>query len=95
LYALQGWSFKNKSDLLYDIKLLIFHISVRGSEITFCWIPSHCNFFYNDVADRLAKCGASNSIEANLISNTKLAKYEIISILEKAVRNKFFDKKSK
>jgi hypothetical protein len=26
----------------------------------------------------LAKCGASNSIEANIISNTKLAKYEII-----------------
>jgi ribonuclease HI len=95
LYALQGWSFKNRSDLLYDIKLLISHISMRGSEITFCWIPSHCNILYNDVADRLAKCGASNSIEANLISNTKLAKYEIISILEYAVRNKFFDKKSK
>jgi hypothetical protein len=42
----------------------------------------------------LAKCGASNSIEANLKSNTKLAKHEIISILEKAVRNNFFDKKS-
>jgi ribonuclease HI len=95
LYALQGWSFKNRSDLLFDIKLLISHISMRGSEITFCWIPSHCNIFYNDVADRLAKCGASNNIEANLISNTKLAKYEIISILENAVRNKFFDKKSK
>jgi ribonuclease HI len=94
LYALQGWSFKNRSDLLFDIKLLISHISMRGSEITFCWIPSHCNIFYNDVADRLAKCGASNNIEANLISNTKLAKYEIISILEKAFRNKFFDKKS-
>jgi ribonuclease HI len=81
VYALQGWSFKNKSDLLFDITLLFSHISMRGSEITFCWIPSHCSISYNDVADRLAKCGASNSIEANLISNTKLAKYEIILIL--------------
>jgi hypothetical protein len=38
----------------------------------------------------LAKCGASNSIEANIISNTKLAKYEIISILENAVQTIFF-----
>jgi hypothetical protein len=30
--------------------------------------------------DAREKCGASNSIEANLISNTKLAKYEIIII---------------
>jgi glutamine synthetase type III len=84
LYALQGWFFKNRSDLLFDIELLISHISMRGSEITFCWIPSIVTFFYNDVADRLAKCGASNSIEANFIYNTKLAKYEIISILEKS-----------
>jgi ribonuclease HI len=49
LYGLQGWSFKNRSDLLFDIKLLISHM--RGSEITFCWIPSHCDIFYNDVAD--------------------------------------------
>jgi hypothetical protein len=63
---------------------------VKGSEITFCWITSHCNIFYKDVADRVAKCGASNSIEGNLISNTKLAKYEIISVLENAVRNNFF-----
>ena len=94
LYALQSWSCKNRSDLLFDIKLLISHISVRGSEISFCWIPSHCNILYNDVADRLAKCGASNSTEANLIPNTKLAKYEIISILENYVRTKFLDKKA-
>jgi ribonuclease HI len=95
LYALQSWSCKNRSDLIFDIKLLISHISMRGSEISFCWIPSHCNIIYNDVADRLAKCGASNSSEANFISNAKLAKYEIISILENYVRTNFFDKKSK
>jgi hypothetical protein len=95
MYALQEWSCKNRSDLLYDIKLLISQISMRGSEITFCWIPSHCNIFYNDLADSLAKCGTSNSIEANIISNPKLAKYEIISMLENAVQNNFFDKKSK
>jgi ribonuclease HI len=67
VYALQGWSCKNISHLLYDIKLLISHISEQGYEITFCWIPSHCNILNNDAADRLAKCRASNSIEANII----------------------------
>ena len=37
---------------------LIHCIMYKGIEIEFCWIPSHCGLYWNEISDKLAKQGA-------------------------------------
>jgi len=90
LYALGNWNCKIRSDLVYEIRTLIHYIMMRGVGICFCWVPSHCNIFYNNKADILAKLGASNDVNSIPVMSLKIAKNEINSQLEKIINKAFF-----
>ena len=36
---------------------------MNGIGIDFCWIPSHCGLYWNEVVDSVAKNGASSKNE--------------------------------
>ena len=60
LQAIQSNILKERSEIICEIKFLIHCLSVRGTEIHFCWIPSHCGFAHNNYVDIAAKYGAIN-----------------------------------
>ena len=57
----------------------------RGIGIDFCWVPSHCGLYWNEVSDKLAKQGAMKNMSETSYSNLLVSSHEIISILEKNV----------
>lgn len=44
-----------RPELTFEIKHLIHSLFITGSKISFCWLPSHCGFWFNECADRAAK----------------------------------------
>ena len=56
--ALRSIQTQVRSELVTEIRHLIHLLSLQGSYITFCWIPSHCGFYHNEKVDCLAKKGA-------------------------------------
>ena len=71
-----------RGDILYEVKYLIHCIIYRGIGIEFCWVPSHCGLYWNEVSDKLAKQSAMKSMSETSYSNLLLSSHEIISILE-------------
>ena len=59
LQAIQSNILKERSEIICEIKCLIHCLSVRGTEIHFCWIPSHCGFAHNNYVDIAAKHAAA------------------------------------
>ena len=45
-------------DIFYEIKYLIHCIMYRDIGIAFCWVPSHCGHYWNEISEKLAKQGA-------------------------------------
>ena len=88
LYAINSLSLRVRSEMIIEISHLIHLLSIRGSDITFCWIPSHCGFYYNQKVDQAAKNGADNVMGAKHI-NIDYAMDEYYSLLEKLSKNKF------
>ena len=88
LYALNSCENKMRSDILYEIKFLIHTMMMRGTQMDFCWIPSHSGFLFNDWADRMAKKGAMNDLSSTKI-NIPLSCYEICTIIKREVWNDF------
>lgn len=39
----------------------------RGTQLTFCWIPSHYSFYNNEKADRAAKHGAKHGFDTEYL----------------------------
>ena len=64
LYALQSKGRKKTSSIILEIKYVIHLLTLRGLHVTFCWVPSHVGFLYNEWADRAAKVGAKHGREA-------------------------------
>ena len=85
LQSLQSINIKERADFIYEIKHLINSFIENGTDIYFLWIPSHCNFRYNDIADRAAKCGAKN--ENAIKIDITLSKNEKYAIIEKLFKN--------
>ena len=56
LEALAKFPFKSNNchPTIIDCKKLFHQCSVKGLQVTFTWVPSHCNIFGNDRANRLA-----------------------------------------
>ena len=80
LKALKSQSHNDRSELIFEIKHLIHSLTIRGTVINMCWIPSHCGFKYNDIADQLAKLGAKNDNAIYL--NIPLSKNEMTKMVE-------------
>ena len=74
-----------RGDILYEVKYLIYWIMYRAIGIDFCWVPSHCGLYWNEVSDKLAKQGAMKNMSETSYSNLLLSSHDIISILEKNV----------
>ena len=74
-----------RRDIVYEIKYLIHCIILRGIGIEFCWVPSHCDLYWNEISDKLAKQGAMKNISEISCSNLQLSYHEIASELEKSV----------
>ena len=55
LYALKNWDLKMRGDIFYEMKYLIQGVMYRGIGIEFCWVPSHCGLYWNEISDKLAK----------------------------------------
>ena len=86
LQTLQSWDCRARSDLVFEIKHLIHILQTRNTLITFLWIPSHCNIFWNDKVDELAKQGAKGHQTASRNSECILSYNELKS------KTKFFFK---
>ena len=61
---------------------LIHILTIRGSDLSFCWLPSHCGLFFNEKVDFAAKEGAKKS-EHSEILNLKLSLHEGYNLLDK------------
>jgi ribonuclease HI len=53
--ALENFNTKGRPDLVFEIYNLLYHIHINNTNIDFCWVPSHCNIYGNEMADRAAK----------------------------------------
>ena len=51
-----------RGDILHEVKYLIHCIMYRGIGIEFCWVPSHCGLYWNEISDKLAKQGAMKNM---------------------------------
>ena len=74
-----------RGDILYEVKYLIHCIMYRDIGIEFCWVPSHCGLYWNEISDKLAKQGAMKNMSETSYGNLLLSSHDIISILEKNV----------
>ena len=90
LQSLKSNSCNERYEIIYEIQHIVNSLIVNGTNIQFLWIPSHCNFRYNDLADMAAKNGALN-INAICIS-IPLSKNEMYSIVNKYFKEKLVNK---
>ena len=67
LQALESISLKQRPELIIEITHLIHFLQMKGTDISFCWIPSHCGLFYNEKADIAAKKGAKNETSTTFL----------------------------
>ena len=55
----------------------------RRFGIEFCWVPSHCGLYWNEISDKLAKQGAMKRLSEISSNNLLLSSHEINSLLKK------------
>ena len=79
LQALNNDYSKVRPNIVFEIHQLIHTIILNGIRIDFCWIPSHCGLYWNEVVDIVAKNGASEKNE--VIHNLNPSGREIITLL--------------
>ena len=56
-----------------------------GIGIEFCWLPSHCGLYWNEISDKLAKQGVIKNMSEITSNNLLLSSHEINSLLKKTV----------
>ena len=69
------------------MKYLIHCIMYKGIGIEFCWVPSHCGLYWNEISDKLAKQGAVKNMSAVSSHNLLLSQCHIHD--SKAVVSRF------
>ena len=70
-----------RRDIVYEVKYLIHCIISWGIGIEFCWVPSHCALYWNEISHKLVKLGAMK----NILKYTILQSHDSSSILQKTV----------
>ena len=73
-----------RSDIIYGIKHLVHCLLIKGTGVTFCWIPSHCGLTFNEQTDRAAKRGAINNMQSTIL-DIPLSSKEMCNIIENDV----------
>ena len=94
LQALELSKLQTRSEMILEITHLINSLCLRGIDITFCWIPSHSFFHYNDMVDRAAKRGAKSSPDSNNVQ-LSLSLHECYTLVDSYVWKQFEDKQKK
>ena len=84
LCALKSCNCKMRWDIFYEVKYLIHCIMYKGIGIEFCWVPSHCGLYWNEL-DKLAKQVAMKNMSEISSSNLLVSSHEINSLLKKTV----------
>ena len=74
-----------RGDIFYEVKYLIQCIMYKSIGIEFCWVPSYCGLYWNEISDKLAKQGAMKNMSEISSSNLLLSSHEINSLLKKTV----------
>ena len=88
LCALKNWNCKMRGDIFYEVKYLIHCIMYTGTGIEFCWVPSHCGLYWNEISDKLAKQSAIKIMSEILSNNLLLSSHELIHYLRRLYINK-------
>ena len=83
LHAISNCNPKIRKDLITEICHLLHFLTLRGSTVTFCWVPLHCGIHFNETVDRLAKCGAQN-VNGSCCISVSLSLHEGYSLLQNA-----------
>ena len=83
-----------RGDIFYEVKYLIHCIMYNGIGTEFCWVPSHCGLYWNEISDNLAKQGAIKSMSEISSNNLLLSSHEINSLLKKTVYKQIEKSKS-
>ena len=60
LNSLKSSESKVRAELILEIRHAVNSLILRGTDVSFCWVPSHCGISSNDWVDRAAKKGAQN-----------------------------------
>ena len=71
--------------MFYAVKYLIHCIMYRAIGIEFCWVPSHCCLYWNEISVKLAKQDVMKIMSEISYNILLLTSHEITSILEKTV----------
>ena len=67
-----------RRDIVYKVKYLIHCIISRGIGIEFCWVPTHCALYWNEISDKLVKLGAVK----NVLKYTITCYFSLMTILQ-------------
>ena len=86
LKAIESNNIKDRYDIIYEIRHIVHCLILRGTLVSFCWIPSHSGFLYNDWADQAAKHGALRHQSHSL--SFPLSIQESYNIIEKIFKIK-------
>ena len=60
MYALTVLNMKVRGEIIYEISHPMNVLTLMGSSVSVCWLPSHYGLLFNDWADRAAKADALN-----------------------------------
>ena len=76
LCALKNWNCKMRGDIFYKVKYLIHCIMYKGIGIEFCWVPSHCGLYWNEISEQFTECVQMAAIQfhMHIDRNTKKVK---------------------
>ena len=88
LDALQSNNNCERKEIIIEIKNVIHGLIISGTDVSFCWIPSHCGFIYNEWADRAAKLGALNINSVTI--KIRMSSKEFQNNIEKNFLKKIF-----
>ena len=83
LCPLKNWNCKMRGDIFYEVKYLMRCIMYKGIGIEFCWVPSHCGLYWNEISDKLAKQGAMKNMSVISSNNLLLSSHELIHYLRR------------
>ena len=94
LQSIRFYNGNSHNPLLHEICHLIHVLICKGSDLTFCWVPSHCGIRGNELADKCAKIGARNEACASSLK-IPLTLPESYHLLKNASCRRFNDYESK
>ena len=89
LQTLKNWDNKVRCDIIYDIKHSIHYLFSKNVLVNFCWVPSHCGLYWNEVSDRLAKEGAIGLSKNVIKIDLHLSCHELLTSLDFAFNRKY------